>query len=113
MVFDLKEVVDDLAVINDFCEWDSLSEQALEFFYIDSELEEYLDDETGSEVVRLAVWADIGFSCLYQMIYHLLDIRWDYEKDSDGYQTYTQLITDYRRITKIISDEISNFELEY
>lgn len=71
-VIDIPEVIEELAIINDFCEWDSLSNQALEYFYLDDEIENYLEDEAEDEDIQMAVWADIGMSSLYEMVSHII-----------------------------------------
>lgn len=107
-VLDLTHVVEQMAIINNVCQWDSLSEQALEFFYLDGEVEEYLDDETEHESIRLAVWADIGFSCLYQIVHHLRNIRVNFEKDSEDFSNYSHIISAYREICQMLIEAIED-----
>ena len=88
---------------------DTYSEQALEFFYIDDEIEEYLSDETESESVEAAVWFDLGFSCLYQVIYHLRGIRSDSEEISNK-EKWTAIIEAYRELGKMTSVLLDDYE---
>ena len=96
-VFHDTHYVEQVAEVYEVCQWESCADDALEFFYIDSEIEEYLDDETNYESVRLAVWFDLGMSCLHEIVSHLLMIREDLETPL-AKETYSHIISAYQEL---------------
>jgi hypothetical protein len=107
-VFEDTHYIEQVATVYEVCQWESCADDALEFFYIDSEIEEYLDDETDYESVRLAVWFDLGMSCLHEIVSHLLQIREDLETPS-GQETYSHILSAYQELGVIALEMLDHY----
>ena len=78
---------------------------------MDAEIAEYLEDETDMEEIEMAVWFDLGLSCLYQIVHHLLVIREDVEDDSEK-EIYSKIISAYRGIGEMTGELLDHHSPE-
>ena len=91
--------------------WESYSDRALEYLYISEEINDILDDETDSQVVKVAVWIDLCASSLYEVLYHLIEQR-DHQDDSEEKEIFRKLIEVYRGVAERFFASLKSMETE-